>query len=91
MLAYVLLAAILLLSPMAYASDVDPSWGGLYDDGDGDYAVQLITGGLSAVESAPLLEVGPALAIVGTVGHADPVGSRSVSRSLRDSRSPPAA
>ncbi len=89
LLAFVLSGVILLLSAMAYASNVDPSWGGLYDDDDGDAVVLFITGNISAVEPAPLPEVDHQPVVVGAVAHADPAGSVSVSLSLSDSRSPP--
>ncbi|OLC16229.1 MAG: hypothetical protein AUH29_05835 [Candidatus Rokubacteria bacterium 13_1_40CM_69_27] len=88
-LAFVLCGAILLLSAMAYASDVDPGWGGLWDDDDSDNVVLFITGTFSAVEPAPLTEVDHWPVVVGAVADADPVGSVSASLSLSHSRSPP--
>ena len=43
-LALVLLASLVLLGTLAYASPVDPGWvPGFYDDGDFDFVVDLIT------------------------------------------------
>jgi hypothetical protein len=55
-----LLVAVATLTPMAYASPPDPSWiKGVYDDGDFDDVVMLVTSGTAMVELAPLSELQP--------------------------------
>ena len=50
-----------LLTPMAYASPPDPSWiHGLYDGGDFDDVVVLITSGAGVVELDAVVDVSPA-------------------------------
>jgi len=56
-----LFLVIPLLTPMAYASPPDPSWiHGLYDDGDFDDVVVLVTSGSGVVELTLLADVSPA-------------------------------
>jgi len=51
----VLFFVIPLLTPMAYASPPDPSWiHGVYDGGDFDDVVVLVTSGAGIVELSPL-------------------------------------
>jgi len=55
-----LLLAVAALTPMAYASPPDPSWiKGVYDDGDFDDVVMLVTSGTAMVDLAPLAELQP--------------------------------
>ena len=55
-----LLLVVAALTPMAYASPPDPSWiKGVYDDGDFDDVVMLVTSGTAMVELAPLVELQP--------------------------------
>jgi len=50
-LALILFGSLLVLAPLAYASPPDPTWGsGVYDDGDFDAIVDLITSESGAVE-----------------------------------------
>jgi len=50
-LALALLATLVVLGTLAYASPVDPSWvPGVYDDGDFDFVVDLITSGSGVVQ-----------------------------------------
>jgi len=51
----VLLGAQVALTPTAHATPLDASWqGGIYDDGDFDDVVWLITSGAAVVEPFPL-------------------------------------
>ena len=54
-LAWVLLAALVALTPLAYASPPDPSWvSGVFDDDDNDDVIFLITSSTVAVDPCPL-------------------------------------
>jgi len=80
-----------LLTPMAYASPPDPSWiHGLYDGGDFDDVVVLVTSGAGVVELTPLAEVSTAPPPVSwPVQHPDGPVSTEPPGSLH-SRAPPA-
>jgi hypothetical protein len=50
-----LLAALVALTPLAYATPPDPTWiSGLFDDDDNDNGVFLVTSSLAAVDPFPL-------------------------------------
>ena len=54
-LAGVLLATLVMLTPLAYASPPDPTWvSGVFDDDDNDDVVFLITSSTAAVDPFPL-------------------------------------
>ena len=53
-----LLAATLMLAPLAQATTVDPNWGGLYDNGDFDDVILLITSAAGVVDSQPRPDLG---------------------------------
>ena len=53
-----LLAATLMLAPLAQATTVDPNWGGLYDNGDFDDVILLITSAAGVVDSQPRADLG---------------------------------
>ena len=56
------------LTPLAYASPPDPSWiRGLYDGGDFDDVVVMLTGGTGIIEPFPLDELRPLLDVAGAV------------------------
>jgi hypothetical protein len=51
----VLLAALVTLTPLAYASPPDPTWiSGVFDDDDNDDGVFLITSSTAAIDPFPL-------------------------------------
>jgi len=51
----VLLATLVMLTPLAYASPPDPTWiSGVFDDDDNDDVVFLITSSTAAVDPFPL-------------------------------------
>src|SRR5262245_8405026 len=89
------LCAILLtmvaLTPLAYASPPDPSWiRGLYDAGDFDDVVVMLTGGTGVIEPFPLDDVCPLLLVMGDVLQVD-VGSVPTPTLLdHPARGPPA-
>ncbi len=63
--ALVLVALMLTLTTMAYASPPDPSWvRGLYDDGDFDNVVGFITSAAGLVEAIIASDLRPALILV---------------------------
>jgi len=86
----ILVGVVMLLTPLAYASPPDPSWiRGMYDDGDFDNVVVLITSGAGAVQPFPLSEVDSVLPVITWPSASDeqPVPSHALS-ALR-ARSPP--
>ena len=66
-LALVLLASLVLLGTLAYASPVDPGWvPGFYDDGDFDFVVDLITSESGVVQALGPPSLRPAAELVVT-------------------------
>jgi hypothetical protein len=62
---WVLVGLMVVLTPMAWASPIDPSWiKGVYDDGDFDDAVTYLTSGTVAIPTLPAAELLPVLAFV---------------------------
>jgi hypothetical protein len=57
-IALVLLVAAATLAPLAHATNVDPSWGGLYDDGDFDDVILYITSAVAVADAQPLRDAG---------------------------------
>jgi hypothetical protein len=69
-LGWILVGLMIVLTPMAWASPIDPSWiKGVYDGGDFDDVVTYLTSGTIAIPTLPVYDLGPALAFV----SADPV------------------
>ena len=69
-LEWLFVGLMIVLTPMAWASPIDPTWiKGVYDDGDFDDVVTYLTSGAIAVSALPVNDLLPALAFVG----ADPV------------------
>jgi hypothetical protein len=59
-LVWLLAAVLIVLTPMAWASPVDPSWiAGVYDGGDFDDAVNFLTSGSLAVTVLPVADLSP--------------------------------
>lgn len=53
-------ALLIALAPLAHANPPDPSWiPGIYDDGDFDDVVTLITAGAASVDTTPLDDLCP--------------------------------
>jgi hypothetical protein len=62
-LVWLLLALMIVLTPMAWASPIDPNWiGGVYDDGDFDDVVGYLTSGTLAVPALPAADLSPVFA-----------------------------
>ena len=69
----VLVALMLLLTPIAHACPTDPTWiGGFYDDNDYDDVVLFITGGLTAVDARVVDPIGPVTVSLGPVDPGRP-------------------
>src|SRR2546427_5991597 len=85
-----LVAAVLALAPAAHASPPDQSWiPGLYDNGDFDDVVSLITSSLGALQPTMAWALHPTDSVVSCLSPADtapPVRSLS---SSGPSRAPP--
>jgi hypothetical protein len=61
--ALVLVALVVVLLPLAYASPPDSSWiNGLYDDADGDDAIVVVTSG-DAASDGPEADVAPMMVL----------------------------
>jgi hypothetical protein len=62
-LVWLLATLMIVLTPMAWASPIDPSWiGGVYDDGDFDDVVSYLTSGTLAVPALPAADLSPMFA-----------------------------
>ncbi len=86
----VLSLALLALTPLAYASPPDPSWiRGLYDDGDFDDVVVLLTSAPGVVEPFPLHEVQPHLVTVDSALQGDDGSAPILALSSNHARAPP--
>jgi hypothetical protein len=78
-----------LLTPMAYASPPDPSWiHGLYDGGDLDDVVLVVTSGMGVVELTPIADLSAGLPVIWPVHYSDRTISTESPDSLH-SRAPP--
>jgi len=87
-----LVAAGLVLAPVAYASPPDQSWiGGLYDNADFDDVVLFITGNLAAIQLSMGWSLRRAACVVGLVTPTDPQSPPLYPRSSALSRAPPLA
>ncbi len=90
LLLLILLAAMVPLTPMAYASPPDPVWvKGFYDDADFDDVVVLITSSGAAVDPFPLDAVQPLPAPVTEIAAADDAKAPAPALSSSDARAPP--
>jgi len=85
-----LLAALVALTPLAYATPPDPTWvSGFFDDDDNDNGVFLVTSSLAALDPFPLCcwtsfpVFGPAVAL----DNSGPAFSQDGSSA--DARAPP--
>ena len=81
-----------ILTPMAQASPPDPSWiRGMYDDGDFDDVIGLITFGSGLVAEIVRVEIRPELSVVTAILTADDDSVPSHSLTSAQPRAPPAA
>ena len=84
------LPALIVLTPLAYASPPDPAWiSGYFDDADHDDVVVLVTSSGAAVEPFPIHRHGTVLVPAGSLAPvaAPAISSRPLSRSTP--RAPP--
>ena len=89
LLALVLAAALIGLTPAAYASPPDPTWvSGFWDDDDFDNIV-VIVADTCATEALALVDAGPVLAPSAGVEPADPVDPSILLRGTLCARAPP--
>ena len=89
-LALVLLGAVTVLAPLAYATPPDPTWvAGFWDDNDHDDVIFLITSDVGAVEPHLILDRNPVHVVVSALPQIAerPVCSRA--RSSSPTRAPP--
>jgi hypothetical protein len=85
-----ILLGVVALTPLAYASPPDPSWiRGLYDGGDFDDVVVLLTSGTGIVEPFPLHAVCPRLVAAGSALPAADGSAPSSFPSFKPARGPP--
>ena len=62
-LVWLLLSVMVVLTPIAWASPIDPSWiGGVYDDRDFDDVVSYLTSSTLAVSALPAADLFPIFA-----------------------------
>ena len=88
----VLLLAMFVIVPLAYASPPDQTWiGGWYDDGDYDDAVITITATVALVHAAPHVEVRPVALVVGVAPLGDDRAVPGLRSAPRQPRAPPLA
>jgi hypothetical protein len=86
----VLLGAILALAPLAHASPPDQTWiAGLYDDGDYDDVILLVTASAGAIQADPVPALTPVATVVGFVCPTAERGSPEPPRLADFSRAPP--
>ena len=79
------------LAPLAYASPVDPSFpAGLYDNGDYDDVIDIITSSVAAVSPASPVAHHPEV-VVATLSDRDAACVPATVLALRQSRAPPQA
>jgi hypothetical protein len=90
-LALLLVGIVGILTPIAQASPPDPSWiRGMYDGGDFDDVIGLITFGSSLVAEIVRVEIRPELGIVTAVLTPDDDSVPSHSVASAQPRAPPA-
>jgi len=87
-----LLSAVTMLAPLAYATPPDPAWiSGFWDDGDHDDVILLITSDISAVEPHVAPGGDPVRAVITGVPRTDEQHASSHARSSPTTRAPPAS
>jgi hypothetical protein len=88
---FLVLATLVALTPLAYASPPDPSWiRGVYDDDDFDDVVIFLTSGGVAVEPFPLENSHPAQIALAEVTQGDDASWSAPTFSSNPPRAPPA-
>src|SRR5713101_9976177 len=85
-----LLAVLVALTPLAYATPPDPVWvSGFFDDDDNDNGVFLVTSSLAALDPFPLCCWTPLPVFGPAVGLENPRPASSQYFSTADARAPP--
>jgi len=85
-----LLAVLVVLTSIAYATPPDPTWvSGFFDDDDNDNGVLLITSGLAALDPFPLCCWTPLPVFGPAVGFEHPAPASSPYFSAAAARAPP--
>ena len=88
--ATLLLALVIGLAPLAYASPPDETWqSGLYDDDDYDDVVIALTSTLATFDAAPAPDLGPAAGVIETLRQSERSAPESAPRSSYRLRAPP--
>jgi hypothetical protein len=91
-LGYLLVGLMLVLTPMAWASPIDPSWiKGVYDGGDFDDVVTYLTSGTIAIPALPANDLRPALAFVSANPVLDERSAAVPPPASHSPRAPPSA
>lgn len=92
LLLLILLATMVPLAPMAYASPPDPVWvKGFFDDADFDDVVVFLTSAGATLNLFPLDNLQPFLVLVTSVGPADDHQAIARSAAPAEARAPPAS
>lgn len=87
---WLLVILMIVLTPMAWASPIDPSWiGGAYDDGDFDDVVSYLTSGTLAVPALPAADLSPIFAPTPTEVVPDQQLGAAPSLASNEPRAPP--
>jgi hypothetical protein len=87
---WLLVGLMVVLTPMAWASPIDPSWiKGVYDGGDFDDVVTYLTSGTVAIPTLPVAELLPLLAFVPADVATDERLGASLPLSSHSPRAPP--
>ncbi len=92
LLALLLVGIVGILTPIAQASPPDPSWiRGMYDGGDFDNVIDLITFGSGLVGEIVRVEIRPELHVLTAILTPDDDSAPSLSLASAQPRAPPAA
>jgi hypothetical protein len=87
---FVLLALLIGLAPLAYASPPDQTWlAGLYDNADYDDVVIALTSTIAASDGTPAPDLRPTAEVVVTLRPAEPSPPEPATRSPYHLRAPP--
>ncbi len=92
LLALLLLACLVSITPLAYASPPDPTWTeGYYDDDDGDDVIVSLSWAAWAVGAPPPTADAPPLVVVCSVAGFEPVVRSAAPPPAFLGRAPPSA
>ena len=87
-----LVGVMMTLTPLAYAGPPDPTWiAGLYDNGDYDDVVLIVTAGAELVETTPPHDLGLMLTVAELVLPADESRPPALALPSNSARAPPTA